>query len=360
LPSERSNQLIIDQSDLKRAVDQGLITDDQRQALWTFLTPVDQSSAAPAPAPRFDVAHLLWYAGALIVIGAMGLFTSLAFATWGGAALMTTALIYGLLFILLGNALWRRNLRTPGGLCLAIAVTMAPLFVFGLQEEFGWWSHEDPGDYRDFYHWIKASWLPMELATITAGLMAITFYRFPFLIAPIAVALWFMSMDLVPWFFGADWNSWEQRRLLSLWFGLAMLVLAWLVDLRLSKEGDFAFWLHLFGLFAFWGGLTLMDSDSEVGKAIYCLINTVLLALGVFLQRRAYAVFGAFGVAGYLNHLAQDIFQNSLLYPFALSLIGVLILGAGIFYHKKQDTIRKGLKKHLPAGLQALRPAHAQ
>jgi hypothetical protein len=177
-------------------------------------------------------------------------------------------------------------------------------------------------------------------------------------IAPIAVAMWFMSMDLVPWIFGADWSDWDQRRIVSLWFGLAMLLVAWLVDIR--TEGDFAFWLHLFGLIAFWGGLTLLKSDSELSKALYCLINIGLLALGVFLQRRAYAVFGAFGVAFYLQHLADHVFQDSLLYPFALSFIGLLILGAGLLYHKRQDDIANALQRLLPPGFQKFRPRHAR
>ncbi len=355
LPSKPSDQHIISRDDLKRAVDQGLISKEASEALWRFLAAGDQALTAP---PRFDVAHLLWYAGALIIIGAMGLFTSLAFSTWGGGALAVTALIYAVVFILLGTILWRRDLRIPGGLCITIAVTMTPLLVFGIQEEFGWWSQEAEDNYLGFYRWIRASWLPMEIATIIAGIVALSFYRFPFLIAPIAVAMWFMSMDLTPWIFDEDWNSFDQRKVVSLWFGLAMLALAWLVDVR--ARGDFAFWLHLFGLMAFWGGLSLMDSDSEIAKASYCLVNIGLLLLGLFLQRRAFAVFGALGITFYLHHLAEDVFQDSLLYPFALSLIGLLILGTGILYFRKQAAIEEMLRTHLPAGLQALRPVHAR
>ena len=86
----------------------------------------------------------------------------------------------------------------------------------------------------------------MELATVGAGLIALRFYRFPFLIAPVAVALWFMSLDLAPWVLGPEWDGWRPRRLVSLWFGLVVLVVAWVVDIR--SRGDFAFWLHLFGL----------------------------------------------------------------------------------------------------------------
>ncbi len=349
-----SQQHTISQNDLRRAVDGGVITAEQAEALWRSLGTDGQSG----PKPRFDLTHLLWYAGALIVIGAMGLFTSLAFSRWGGGALATTAFLYALLFALLGGVLWRRDLKVPGGLCIAVTVTMAPLFVFGLQHMLGWWSDGDPGGYRDFYHWIKASWLPMEVTTVLAGVIAIALCRFAFLAAPIAVALWFMSMDLVPWFFGEDWSGWEQRAVVSTWFGVAMLVAAWWTDLR--ARADYAFWLHLFGLLAFWGGLTMTDSDSELSKAFYCLINVGLLALAVFLRRGAYAVFGALGVALYLNHLADEIFRDSLLYPFALSLIGLLILGAGLFFHRKRSAIDQTLNARLPPGLRDLRPTHAR
>ncbi len=343
----------VGRDDLERAVAAGVLGAIEAEALWQFL-----GSEAQGLRPRFDLVHVLWYAGALIVIGAMGLFTTLAFARLGGGVLALIAVVYAVLLTTAGRHLWQRGMRIPGGLLIAAAVTMAPLFTYGVQDALGWWTHAEPGNYRDFYVWIKASWLPMELATIAAGVVALRIWRFPFLIAPIAVALWFMSMDLVPWVFGEDWSSWDQRRIVSLWFGLAMLIVAWAVDVR--ARGDFAFWLHLFGLMAFWGGLTLLDSQSELGKAFYCLINVVLLLFALFLERRVYAVFGALGIAAYLAHLAGQVFQDSLLYPFALSLIGVLIIGAGLWLHRRQAAIAQMLALHLPPVLEALRPAHAR
>ena len=351
--STGSEARVLRRSDLERAVAGGVLGAAEAEALWQFL-----GGEAPDLRPRFDLVHLLWYAGALIVIGAMGLFTTLAFARLGGGTLALIALVYAVALTAAGRHLWQRGLRIPGGLLITAAVTMAPLFTYGVQDALGWWTHAEPGNYRDFYIWIKASWLPMELATIAAGVVALRIWRFPFLIAPIAFALWFMSMDLVPWLFGEDWDSWDQRRIVSLWFGLAMLVVAWAVDVR--AKGDFAFWLHLFGLLAFWGGLTLLDSQDELGKAFYCLINIVLLLLALFLERRAYAVFGALGVTAYLAHLAGEVFQDSLLYPFALSLIGALIITAGLFIHRRQAAIARMLAERLPPALKALRPAHAR
>ena len=57
----------------------------------------------------FDAAHLLWYAGALIVISAMGLFSTLAFSQLGGRALTACAIAYAVAFTLAGHHLWYRN-----------------------------------------------------------------------------------------------------------------------------------------------------------------------------------------------------------------------------------------------------------
>lgn len=312
-------------------------------------------------APRFDLVHLLWYLGALIILGAMGLFSTLAFSAMGGPALTVTAVIYAVLFTAAGHHVWQRSgLRVPGGLLIVVAVAMAPLAVFGVQDTWNAWGvHGNPGAYRDFFTWIKGSWVLMEIATIAAGLVALRFYPFPFIVAVIAVALWFLSMDVAPWLYGASELTWANRRAVSLWFGLALLIGAWFVDLKRDRDDDFAFWLHLAGLAAFWGALSLSESSSEFGKAIYCLLNVGLIALSVFLMRRAYSVFGAVGISLYLGYLANVVFEDSLLFPFALSLIGVLIIGAGLVLHRRRTLLSDWMAAHLPETLRRLRPPHA-
>ena len=73
-------------------------------------------------------------------MGAMGLFSTLAFSAMGGYALTATALVYAAVFTAAGHYLWhRKNLRVPGGLLIAIAVSMAPLAVYGIQDALGLW-----------------------------------------------------------------------------------------------------------------------------------------------------------------------------------------------------------------------------
>jgi len=346
-------------NDLRVAADAGVISAPDLERLLAFLArgEAGEQAGGAGPAARFDVANLLWYAGALIVIGAMGLFSTVAFSQMGGRALTICAIAYAIGFTMAGHHLWYgKNLRVPGGLLIAVAVSMAPLAVFGIQDELGWWGKfAKPGAVRDFYVWIKGSFVFMEIATIAAGTIALRYYRFPFIVAIIAVALWFMSMDLTPWVFGVDQFDFEMRRKVSVWFGLAILMVAWAVDYR-SRSGDFAFWLHLFGLMAFWGGISATAGATEVGRAVYCLFNVGLLAVAVILMRRAYAVFGALGICLYFGHLANVVFKSSLLFPFALSLIGIVVIAAGLLYHRKEQAIAAWLATHLPEAVLRLRP----
>jgi hypothetical protein len=347
------------------AVLAGILSADQAARLENFLA--ESVVAPPAgatvlgepaklPLPRFDLAHVLWYFGALIIIGAMGLFSTLAFNQMGPSALFMTSLVYGIVFVLAGHHLWhRQGLPTPGGLLIAAAVSMTPLAIFSLQDMMGLWNDFGQlSSFKGFYYWIKGGFVPMEAGTILVSLLALRFYRFPFILFIAAIALWFMSMDLGEWLKGST-ASFNERRTISLVFGLVLIPLAWTVDLR-RREHDFGFWLHMVGVVTFWCGLTFQASSDEFGKFLYFLINLSLIGLAVFLSRRVYAVFGGIGVMIYLGHLAEKIFKDSLLFPFALSLIGLCVIGLGLLYYRKAEFIEERLRLSLPEFLLRLRP----
>ena len=353
---------------LNDAAEAGIITKDQSVRLAEFfggssLTGLDASALSAASTgqtgmaqPRFDFVHMLWYAGALIIMSSMGLFSTLAFSIMGSPGLLAIAIIYFVIFMWVGHVLWfRRGLTTPGGLLITVAVSMVPMAVFAFQDMAGWWLNDTkPGTYKDFYVWVKGGFIPMEVATIAVSLVVLRFYRFPFILFITACAIWFMSMDVADWLRGGD-LSWAVRKNVSLAFGLVLMPIAWAVDLQ-RKYKDFGFWLHLVAILTFWGGLTMQESSSELGKFIYCLINIGLMLLGVFLSRRVYAVFGTLGIMTYLGHLSYQVFKDSLLFPFALTIFGLIIIGIGLLYYRNADRIEATVTRSLPEWLVRLRP----
>lgn len=335
---------------LDDAVARGLIDKAQADALWTFL------SQRQSAVPRFRPAHILYYLGGMIAIGAMTLFMTLGWERFSGAGLLAIAVAYALGALALTEWLRRRPaLALPAGITATLAVVMVPLAVYGAQHLLGWWPLDSPnaGPYRDFHTRIDWRWLLMEAATLAAGVLALWRYRLPFLVMPVAVTLWYLSMDLTPFLFGGDPRSFfsDEGRRVTTAFGAAMLLLAFAVDLRSRATADFAFWLYIFGVLTFWGGLTSLDAGSEWHRLAYAAVNLGMIAIGAALARRVFAVFGGIGVALYLGHLSHTVFQDSLLFPLALTAIGGVVIAVGIAWQRHESAIGRRLRAWLPAAV---------
>ncbi|MBK5002716.1 DUF2157 domain-containing protein [Pseudomonas sp. S31] len=339
----------IDAKDLARAVQAGILQPGQDQALLAFLR------QQPATRGSLQLAHSAFYFGALLIMAAMGWLLTEAWMRIGDWALLAIASLYVILLTGLALNQQRRGQAVAGGVLAAVAVSIVPLVVFAIERLVGWWPLDNAqANYHDYYAYVRGSWLLMEAATVVAGLMMLRLVPYPFIAMPIAVALWFMSMDLSEWFYGSPF-TWDQRLTVSLWFGLCLLVVVLLVDGRTRQ--DYAGWGYLAGLAAFWCGLTLMDSDSELAKAFYCLINLGLMGIAVLLRRPVFMVFGALGVAAYLGYLSYEVFADSLLFPVVLTLIGLGVIGLGLAYQKRREDLSRSARECLPQWLLAALPA---
>jgi hypothetical protein len=335
--------------DLERAVGEGVISASQAEALWRMLEVRDTGR------PRFDVAHLAYYLGAMVVISAMTWFMTLAWERFGGWGIFGTSLAYAAVLGGAGWAMWqRRDLRVPGGMLVSAAVCMTPLVVYGFERATGLWLQKAPGQYEDFYRWIQGGWFLMEIVTLAAGILALYFVRFPFITAPMAFTLWFMSMDITPLIYGEHYYEAQGYQTISIVFGLVMLLGSFLVDQR--TEEDYAFWGYLFGMLTFWGGLTALEGGSELEWFGYGAINLGLMLLSVLLQRRVFMVFGALGVFGYVGHLAWTIFEDSLIFPFVLSGVGLVIIALGILYARNAARLENAIISTVPAGMRSWLP----
>src|SRR5713226_3727210 len=337
----------IERTDLEEAAARQIISVDQAGALLKHL-----EERHPARA-RFTGLNVAYYFGALVVISAMGWLMTLGFQALGPWAVFFIALWYALVFVRAGARLWR-ELPVPGGLLYSMAVCMTPLAIWGLERGTGFWPANDPGNYRDFFPYIRSSWIWMEAGTVLAALFALRKVKFSFLVAPAAVALWFVSMDFAAYLSGHSSWDFSLARNVSLVFGLVMLFVGYLADKR--TEVDLSFWLYLFGMTAFWGALSSMDSGSELRRLLYCLLNLFFIVVSVALRRRVFLVFGALGVNAYLVSLAWRVFQNSVLFPFALTALGLSVIWVAVKYQRNRARIDPFIDSLIPERVRALLP----
>jgi hypothetical protein len=331
----------ISEAELRTAVARAGFVDDTFDRICAAL-------GDPAEAqPGFEAAHIAYYLGALLIIGAMGWFITSAWDSLSGLTIFAVALVYALIFGGVGVMLYGKPAtRIPGGLLTAVAVCMTPLAVYGIERQMGWWPASDPGGYSNFHPLINGSWVGMEAVTILVAAIALKFVRFPFITAPAAYALWYMSMDATSLAFGRNW-SFKQECWISVGFGLVMLGVAYFADGETDK--DFAFWFYLFGVLAFSGGLTLMGDGNQLGKAIYCLIHLGFIVLSVVLQRKVFLIFGGIGVFCYLAGEAMGYFKNSFGFTIALTILGAAFIAAGVLYKRNEAALTEKLNPWIPS-----------
>jgi hypothetical protein len=65
-------------------------------------------------------------------------------------------------------------------------------------------------------------------------------------------------------------------------------------------------------------------------------------------------VFGGLGVAGYLGHLSYRVFRDSMIFPFALSLLGLAIIWLGVIWQRREAQWSGRLRGYLPEALREL------
>ena len=343
----RASVKLIEVEDLKRCARRGILSVGQ---LEEILAAVGQ---APPTKPEvhkgFNLPNISYYFGAMVIAFA---YTYLVYRHWD-------ALTYGhLLGISLGTAVlltglgyplrYRWGFPTAGGLLIFAATTLTPLTAYCVEHLLGWWPAIGVGQYTQYFRVIHGNWIVMELVTIAVSGLVLWWVRFPFLTAIPAHAMWFLAMDIGALLVGPSGDvqaNWQLRQQITVGVGLAMVAAGYLLERR--TEQDYSFWLYLFGLLGFTGGLSLMRSHSEVAAFLgYFLPHLAMIPLSVHLNRKVFLVFGALGVYAYLGHLAFRVFPDAWAFPIVLGLAGLSLILATVLVQKHRAQLRRHVGGH--------------
>lgn len=330
---------------LEIAVEKNILSAEQSHALVEFLR------SQPSVGASFNFASLIYYFGGCIAIGAMTLFMGLGWERFGGWGIFFICLLYAGAGLTLARFFQARAYSIPAGICATFVVALTPLALYGLQNALGFWPDDSP--YTDYHRYIQWHWIYLELGTLAVGLIMAWAMRYPFMLMPVAVTLWYMSMDVSVMLTG-DYSDWQFRAFISMWFGFVVMLIALWTDLRSRHSADYAFWLYIFGVMAFWCGLSSQASDSELSKFFYFCINLSLIAFGGIVVRKVLVIFGALGSAMYLGYLAHTVFKNSWLFPIVLTAIGLLIVCFGMLWQRNEKAITQQLHAWLPSHMKQL------
>jgi hypothetical protein len=296
---------------------------------------------------------VLYYGGALLIISAM---TWLMYTSWdsfGPIGITIISALYFIIFLIAGYfVFFKKNIETAGGLLFSIPIAITPLFVFSLLRIFDFWPQE--WLYDDYYIWIKGKWIILEISAIIVALPILLKTKFPFHVFLIAGSLWFLSMDIVPIIYEKTQITWTERAVISNIFGLFIIGIGYFTDVKFKK--DYAFWMYLFGLITLSSGLSVFYNDDITKFILLGIVNILLILFSLFINRNVFLVLGTIGLTQFLSRLSWDFFKDSVFFPFALTLIGVLLILSGIFLQKNRKKIEEKLVNKLPEFIIDLRP----
>jgi len=339
--TDKQAEIILSVSDIREASAEGVISDSNAQSLieWAVKRS-DRRSAEVAALPEqpkgFNLVTVAYYFGAMLMIVACGWFLGDKWDSLGSQGVLVTTIVYFSIAVALGRWLRGKGYLVGGGLLVTVAVCLLPLITYCVEDLLGFWPDVRPGEYGDYYPYVRGGWILMEWVTIIGALVALRFVRFGFLTAPLAFSFWFFSMDLAALLFGKESLSSEEYSWVSVVVGVVTMLIGYGLErtMHTSDETyseDFAFWCYLFGLMAFWGGLTSLNGDSELNRFVYLLINLALIGIALYLKRRVFLVFGVLGAHFYLGHLAFTVFEDSFLFPFVLAFLGLSLILITVF-----------------------------
>ena len=298
-------------------------------------------------APKFDIENFLYYFGGFIIISTMGWYLACITNTF---MLFVASILYFVLFVIVGNALWSKDKRTPGGLLYVCAVSITPVFVWSFEKLVGI-IPEDLARYKDFHILVRSGYMFMELATIIVGFVFLKFRKFPLLTLPICYAMWYLSMDIVPFLLGQGFvaPTWGMKNFASCVFALIMIFFAVRLDLKKQYTEDFSHWLYIFGATMLWGAIIsiIMRHDwyNEFAYFLTALFSITYMFISILIKRKVFMVWGAMGFWSYLGHLAYKVFKDSALFPIVLVGFGLLIIFSGIMYSKYCKTLEDKIRK---------------
>jgi hypothetical protein len=317
------------EADLRRWQEQGLITQEQLEAILA----AERERQAERPAAEVEqglnLVTILYYVGVSLALVALGVFAGTNWEDiprWGRVAITIAAMIG------IGGAGLYINRRTPyvrgGGILVTVSATLIPLVLFSLGDAV---AGRESETFIDDDHLGRAVGLQaISLALITVSLIRTRIAMVSLAVAGQVIAL---AGTGAAWWLGTDDGGIEIAWVMA-GAGAALLIVGGI--LRWRVPGEYGFWFNLPGHITFLYAFTWASFEPwGVGYAtLYVAVYAAMLLLSVPLRDRLYAAAGAIGIYIFITRLIVDAFEGSPFLPLGLALVGLSMVGLAIGYQQ--------------------------
>jgi hypothetical protein len=259
--------------------------------------------------PTWRSATFLQYLGTVFAVASLGAFFSVAqdeHGTWGlfGWSLLALAIL-----VALAVGAEQRGEPVVAGLLAFIAVFCWAVVLGSLFDGLGF--DLAPNSDSFFNGGLGLDTIVLELLMIGGAAYALSRFRFPLLVLPVAAVSWYAVMDLLEGLLGGG-NS--ATAILAIFVGLVFVLIGAAYDG--GGHHPYAFWLHVVGGLSVGGAILWFWHEHTWEWLLVMIVSLIYIAVARSLGRSSYAVLGALGLAGTATYFIEKWFSFGDLAPF--------------------------------------------
>ena len=329
---------MISAHDLDRAVEVGIISAEQRLALLALVSP-------PGDAARrgFNAMNIAYWTGGIAVLVAFAWILIARWTVLGAGGVLLVTITYSGVFALTAHTLQRYGFHSAARVVTVLLVGMAPVVTWSLMALSGQWDPYPPyrGDMVPPFtsDWNDLRWLPIDLATILASLIALRRVHYGVLGLPLALACAALGVHAMPLLLDQALIRAMDGRL-ALLLAAILLAFGYAVDQRTGADEDYATWFYAVGLaallpamFYYWDRSRLITAHATLG------VSLMLAYTALRLRRRLFLLASLIGFLAYLTYLTFDVFKTDVGYPIVLATLGLLTILLAVWVQRRFPSI---------------------
>lgn len=330
---------------LSLGVEKEIINENQKNCLIDLYYQNEQKQVP-------TVVKMFYYIGGLIVICAMTCLMSTTIQNSTYAVILTLGTIYALLFLGVGEFLWKKNEKVPAGILYFLFVVTFSLIVMTIEKMTGFFPHfSDMDKYPNYWGMCFFPVLLLSVLTIIANTVLQRFRQVDLLVVPTIFCSYATYLTFIDLIGGFDVDEYRVFYASNLIFATILTIIAFLKD-RLTKV-DYSKWLYFFGAVGiFWSQIALLCPsrlENWQSQLVFFILSLAYVFVGLMLERKSFSILGVLGIIEYIMFLELYIIKDSMaLFTSAMIMTGLIILYSGVVYNQNSDKLRSFIKSKLP------------
>ena len=332
---------------LNLGVEKNIINETQRNGLIDLYY---QNNNEPKQVST--VVKVLYYIGGFIMLGAMTALMSDTIQHSTYAMILMLGTIYAVLFLGVGEFLWRKNEKLPAGILYFLFIAAVGFIVMDIEKMTGFFPHfSDMDKLPNYWDLCRCPVIVLSALTIIANTILQKFRPASLLAVPTIFCSYAIFMTIFDFIYG--WKNITDKIFFTsnVIFGAGLSIIGFIKD-RLTKA-DYSMWMYLVGAAGFFMYAMFLLDALNIGvwqtQLVCFILSLIYIFIGLMIQRKPFSIIGIMGVIEYIMYFEFDNIKNhTTLLTSVVLITGLIILYAGVIYSKNVDKLRSFIESKLP------------